>query len=1142
VKRKLLILLSSFLLLLLAFWAYQLATRIDAPQRPTGTQAIAPDRDNANANQGLDLHVEMRDNQGRLQAVYDWPEWEKISDDRYRVTEPRVVLYREKGQRIYVWADSGVVQAERMARGYNIRSGTLFGRTSRSVKIFFDNSTDPDRKPPLERTEDEMRRQMIRFFTDRIDFDNQQLLIQTDSPVQMLSNQADVDGRGLHITWNEVPRELRRLRIDHGQRMVMYNVSDRDDPFSLGLSNPQPASAPAGLAASRPGPAETQPAPAGEDEPPAAASRPAEAPDGPRRPTSAPEVASRPAPPPAPAKRALAKPAFQRKNVYLAEFYENVRVRSGPRSLDGADKLTMEFEWAGQAENLFEGGRGSSATRPAVAPVAPAATPSTLPAAGPSDDAAAAPSPVAAPPSAPPGRPASAPATRPATRPVDRTVTITWSGPMVLTPIRYVPDPARGNYLVAGEGPKVVLKDDRNTAICRSFVMERHRDDPGKTSGARMKGQLLGTREQPARLLMDNTQEVACEDIKFDRIVQRAWLTGPGYMLQTHQGDKASTRPASRPARPAPDAVDRISWSDRVIVAFGVAPPREGQNRPSEYIQRVQLYGDVKLVQNLAAGPVPTSLPAKSDFVQSERMTIQFQRDDKTGEVSPQYAYAAGQARARQENTAISADLLGVSFARPQPTQKKPEPTTRRSARVQTVKAKPGLLKAEGNVVVVDSRDPGQPLRAVADQIISDPTKRTALLTGSDVRISQGPNVLSGTHVRLEEAGQVAFVTGPGSLDFLTDKDLNGARLSKPRPIRITWADSMDYAGTRNSAIFTGEVKLRSQTDQMDCRQMQVIFERTEPSTRPAKARPAATGPAKASVASSRPADRGPLAMAEYSSRRLSMILADGQVVLQTRRADEQQHLLRRVQLACEKLIYNAGAAQVDIVGGGTMLSEDYRPPQPKSKSAARTARPDDALSGNVDSPSQTAFRWAKSLCYMQEQRSINMDGDVLMVHRSGDQVVLADQVNRPDWPQPLPAGRRSEITCDRLLARFAEPPKPATRPATKPASRPATAPADDLDLGPRLGPLKLFHATGQVNMRDGTRQVLAQRLVYDRSTELDLAIIWGYLPGQPEADAHIYEEDPDKGTSRSWSSPKIIWDRKNDTITADKATGGGGR
>ena len=1097
-KRKLLVLLTTFLLLLLAFWAYRLATQIDAPIQTSGGSATAPARPDVGSDQGLDLHVEMRDNQGRLQAVYDWPEWEKVGDDRYRVTQPRVVFYREKGQRIYVWADSGVVQAERLARGYNIRRGTLLGQTSRGVRIFFDNSTEGDRKPPLERTEEEMRRELIRFFTERIEFDNQQLLIRTDNPVQMLSGQADVYGKGLHITWNENPRELRQLRIEQGERMVMYNVSDRDDPFSLGLSSPPAAAAPT-----------SQPGAGGQATAPA--SQPAPAP------------ASRPRPATGSAR---SKPDFERKNVYLAEFYDNVRVRSGPRSLDGAQKLTMEFEWAGQAEDLTSSSRRSPSTRPASAP---AATPSTAPAA-----------------SAPASEPASAPADRPArgpaTRPVDRTVTITWSGPMILTPIRHVPNPARGNYLVAGEGPQVALKDDRNTAFCRSFVLERQRPDAKSPARPRMKGQLLGTREQPARLLLEDGQEIACEDIRFDRIAQRAWLTGPGYMIQPHDekgpttqpASQPATRPATRPAPAGPRRLDRVTWTEKLAVVFGLHVPAPGQKGSArDYVRQADIHGDVKLVQGLPM-PAPPSIPPGCDLVESDRLVVEMEPDN-LGKPYLKTANAVGKAHARQETTDIRADMLSVSF-QPLPPAKAAKAADGKG-RFQTRRSQPTAMLAQGNAVVTDTRDAAQPLRATADTITSDPVRRTALLTGSDVRISQGPNVMSGTHIRLEEAGQVARVTGPGSLDFLTDKDLNGARLSKPRPIRITWADSMDYAGTRNSAIFAGQVKLRSQSDQMDCRQMQVVFERNEPSTKPAKTRPATT----------KPADRGPLAMAEYSRRRLSMILADGQVVLQTRRTDEHQSLLRRIQLACEKLVYNAGAAQVDIVGGGTMLAEDYRPPQPSGKAPAATARAGDPLSGNVESPSQTAFRWDKSLVYMQEQRSVSMEGNVLMVHRSGDKVVLADQVNRPAWPQPLPSGRRSEIACERLLARFGEPPKtpkPATRPATAtaPSTAPATRPADDLDLGPRLGPLKLFHATGQVNMRDGNRQILAQRLVYDRSTELDLAVIWGYLPGQQEADATIYEEDPDKGTSRSWSSPKIIWDRKNDTITADKASGGGGR
>ena len=117
------------------------------------------------------------------------------------------------------------------------------------------------------------------------------------------------------------------------------------------------------------------------------------------------------------------------------------------------------------------------------------------------------------------------------------------------------------------------------------------------------------------------------------------------------------------------------------------------------------------------------------------------------------------------------------------------------------------------------------------------------------------------------------------------------------------------------------------------------------------------------------------------------------------------------------------------------------------------------------------------------------------------------------------------------MIAKFAKAkPSPRTRPAK----------GDLLESGPDLGPLDLFSATKDVNLKDGPRQVLAQRLIYNRQN--DLAVIWGYLDGEKPANATVIYEDPKTGRSQSWSSPKIIWYRRNNQIITEEVTGAGGR
>ena len=168
---------------------------------------------------------------------------------------------------------------------------------------------------------------------------------------------------------------------------------------------------------------------------------------------------------------------------------------------------------------------------------------------------------------------------------------------------------------------------------------------------------------------------------------------------------------------------------------------------------------------------------------------------------------------------------------------------------------------------------------------------------------------------------------------------------------------------------------------------------------------------------------------------------------------------------------------------------------------------------------------------FSQKDRLVVLEGQVKMVHRSGEQVVLADKLNVPrdQWGKLAP-GRKTVMTCASMMAKFAEPDKTAS---TRPAR-------DVMEEGPDIGPIELFSATGDVNLRDGPRQVLAQRLVYNGPR--DLAVIWGFLEGKPPANALVVYEDPATGRSQSWSSPKVVWFRQDNRIITENVTGTGGR
>jgi hypothetical protein len=287
--------------------------------------------------------------------------------------------------------------------------------------------------------------------------------------------------------------------------------------------------------------------------------------------------------------------------------------------------------------------------------------------------------------------------------------------------------------------------------------------------------------------------------------------------------------------------------------------------------------------------------------------------------------------------------------------------------------------------------------------------------------------------------------------------------------------------------------------------------------------------PAGGLAATSRPARRPAFAMQGLSGQKIASIVCTDDVVLLSDRFDPNGHLLRRLGVITAgtgaELTYDPN--QIQVAGQGTMVAEDYRPPEPNRAPRAAT-QPAEGL----ERPQQTKFRWDRSMRLTQKDRKVDLDGNVEMVHRSG-QYVLAQGVNTPPWPE-LKGGRVTTLLCDQLRAFFSEPQAGAA--ATKPAGA-------GLEGGPRIGQPTQITAIGDVNLVDGLRQkrtIVGQQLEYTRDT--DIVKVRGYRGGQPKAEAVMSYKDLDTNKLQEWRSPLIIWFRATDRIVTEEGTGSGSR
>jgi len=104
--------------------------------------------------------------------------------------------------------------------------------------------------------------------------------------------------------------------------------------------------------------------------------------------------------------------------------------------------------------------------------------------------------------------------------------------------------------------------------------------------------------------------------------------------------------------------------------------------------------------------------------------------------------------------------------------------------------------------------------------------QREIQLFGDPARVVSQTGELEGTRIDLKEVGSVESA-GSGSIRFISDKGLDGKKLSTPMPIDIYWSNKMEYR--KNSAHFAGNIRVsmvdeNSQAMEVTCAGLTVHF------------------------------------------------------------------------------------------------------------------------------------------------------------------------------------------------------------------------------------------------------------------------------------------------------------------------------
>ena len=1097
--------------------------------------------------------AERRDREGRLVGLYEADESRKLSETSWELTRPRIILYLRKGQRVYLYADKGMLHSADIGVGPKPRRGVLKGR----VRVFFDRSGDPTRPAGDAPSSD-----LVRIYGNEVEFDSEDLAIRMGGEVAVLSAEADVFGSDLSITWHEAPQtELKRFSLAHGRCMIIYAGEE-----ILAEST--------GSAPTRPG------RPAGS---PAAASP---AVYFPRVNAGLAGLVRTAAPGP---KATEAPKAPQGRNVYLATFNDNVSVFSGPRNLRYARTLTLKFEWDRDIQGLpgekrkkapttapGRGGRrltpaGPARSRPADAagtyayyrtgrfsgPVVPLAvsnanrsSPRPLRlnlfegcmeqrGASPVGEYAMDASPcyfmplsgvvqgssflgntayrqkphdcvVGIPPTQSGGGGGS-PASRPARASGQGEPTvIMWSGPLVVEPVGRVAKTNTKRYVVEAKGKRIIWQSESMASVCSRFTVRQRPEGDALVQTVH----LAGAPEAPIRLAMAASgggQRIRCSEITFMRDGGRADLKGPGRILMPPPDEQVEdpVLALALDALPDPPGSDRVMWGGQLAATFEdvKTPDAAGKVVRRRVITGATFTHKVELAQ---AGT--------GDYVRCDD-TLQVWMAQGTGKgkgrTYPSRAKAVGNVRARQEGRDITADEMDVEFAPRDDADKASKATTAGAKGAKSLSARPVRLVAVGRVRISDTRG-AEPMVASADKLVSNLVDEKAVLEGDPAEVVQGESSLRGKIIHLDRAGESLVVLGSGRLRFKTDRDLDGKTLKTPRPLVATWSKQMTFAGKKDAASFVGDVKVISGDDEITCREMDLAFEKTAPPAAKGATAPAATGGKGKGKGDAKVPELG------LDKRRLKTIVCRRDVSMKRIVNDVDGRLVQRMRLTGPHLTYDAGGAKKDsrtakmiVSGPGTMSMEDYKPPEAK------------LAGGEVKAPampSQSVFVWKRGMAFSQTDRQIVLHGGVTMVNRTGNRIVLADRLNVARLGK-LPPGRNVRLSCDKMTATFGD---------SKPAE---PAKAVEATNAVALGQLRHFRAVGDVDLAEGKRRMLGEVLTYDRIKEIVV------IQGTKAIPATLMYEPPDGATLKTVRSVRIecfLKDNKIVRVKTDRITTGG--
>ena len=1176
------------------------------------------------------------DTDGEPKYQFRSTKWEPISETEFELVDPEICVFMPGGQKTQVRADHGRIFVER-AGGNNInpKRGVLRGH----VMIFIDRTDKAWRRATPELAAPEQHPEhIIHIWLDEIRFDLDQSWIKSPGSLRVQSAEAEIEGTGLVLAWNERDNRIERLDIEQGKRMelrrgggiVSFALPGQDRDGSEVRSTSQPASEKekakhdlkkagammaAGLSESAKGQVPSafierallqgasanKPLAIGEIYPEKQTTQPA----GKRLARIGRRSASSDRRFTLFNREGDKNPTDKKYQIdtYHAVFEGNVVVeqRRGLKTLghlSGADRLELVFDVGEKQRKAVRGEETTSRPeKDGTVERAPAASSTATRVRG-------------------AGTPA------PATQPDEETrLILLWNGRLSIRPVEVPPAEQTGQRFDAiATGKEVHLTDRQGEVTCRRLIFRNETEQAW----------LYGVSDQPVRMWSGDARRLIGNEIYVDRHTGIAVVNGPGSMTDTREGLAAIALPGSEespaPAQTKPSGQEQIqiTWSRQVEMDFDIAEvtrmdpdTRQAVTRRREYVKQAAFRGQVRMRQGdqaitadeiIMTMDVPKDTQAmvghlravratggvvltqQKDEIHCEKLSVTMV-DDDSGRNVPRSATAYGNVVAKQEQRRIQAkDLLSVIIGavRATPTSA-PSPESApdvvvdpaQLARVKELASLRGIRPAEIDAlihrngldpaalrafaeskgidagVVAKLVQPKKPkpklgvveMHAFGDVVAIDPVQKLdvqaeelhcSLPDGKTIdratviakpnekaRTEFGDYVINGHQIEFDMTRQFAEVPEEGWLRFLSHQSLDGRRLDQPVPTEVKWSKQMRLEGKRNVGEFLGDVVASSQTSQLTCDRLVIDFVDLPPAEIQ-KAQKATsedrweifdrllTGKSKPSAE--------PLRQ-RFEKKPVRVVAERDVVVLSTLYdKDDPKRLLSRMRIAGPKLTVDLRNEQLDVVGHGSLLIEDYRLPSEVERTArTEPSAPKDPLMANLAGrgPSQTAFTWANSMTYYLGRNLAVLDRSVSMIHLGGSSLAMGGDIARAmnvDVNKLRMKGREAALTCDNLTVEFLR---------SERKGRQGTTPFDRAGAAE----LKRLIATGNIYLEDSGRSLVGEELTYYRDTN-EITV-----RGTPENEARLFEQDAGKERLlRFLVAPTIRWNRTTGQIDAPGA------